>query len=197
MRHDEPKKLFAQIATEVFNDVELEPLLEPLSGEIMEHKTAKRQPEARSDVRVRGFWGNKQNAFFEFRVFYPFASSYVPHSLSKLYKRFAGTRKREYEQRINQVDCGSFTPMIMASTGGMGAEMTIAMKHLASLLAEKRKEPYSKVAGLMRCRFSFAVMRSALICLRGSRDLRIRNVGQIDSSEVAMHEIRMSSAFSS
>ena len=46
--------------------------------------------------------------------------------------------QREYEERINFVDAGSFTPMIASSTGGMGPEMQMALKHLAYLLlAEK------------------------------------------------------------
>ena len=43
---------------------------------------------------------------------------------------------------------------------------------LARRLAEKRNESYSSVAGLLRCRFSFAMARSALICLRGSRGIK-------------------------
>ena len=59
--------------------------------------------------------------------------------------------------------------MVAASTGGMCAEMQIALKFLASLLAEKRGEKYCDVMRLLRCRFAFAMARSALVCLRGSR----------------------------
>jgi len=61
--------------------------------------------------------------------------------------------------------------MIMSSTGGMGVDMQRAVKHLAKTLAVKRNETYSKVAGLVRCQFSFALARAALMCLRGSRSL--------------------------
>ena len=73
MRHDGPKNLFASLAHKVFKDVEVEPYLEPLTGEVLKLKSANRSDEARSDVRIRGFWGNRKDAFFEFRVFYPFA----------------------------------------------------------------------------------------------------------------------------
>ena len=59
--------------------------------------------------------------------------------------------------------------MIMLSTGGMGSEMTIAMKHLARKLADKRKESYPAVATMLRCSMAFNVARSSLVCLRGSR----------------------------
>jgi hypothetical protein len=169
MRHDEPKDLFARCCSELFRDVAVEPLLENLTGEVMRSGSAKVEEECRSDVRVRGFWRKGQDAFFEFRVFYPFASSYLSSSLPALYRRHSKARKREYEERINRVDCGSFTPMVAASTGGMCAEMQIALKFLASLLAEKRKEKYCDVMRLLRCRFAFAMARSALVCLRGSR----------------------------
>ena len=169
MRHDEPKDLFARCCSELFRDVGVEPLLEDLTGEVMRSGSAKVEQECRSDVRVRGFWRKGQDAFFEFRVFYPFASSYLSSSLPALYRRHSKERKRQYEERINRVDCGSFTPMVAASTGGMCAEMQIALKFLASLLAEKRGEKYCDVMRLLRCRFAFAMARSALVCLRGSR----------------------------
>jgi hypothetical protein len=169
MRHDGPKELFGELSAEVCYDVKVEPDLLPLTGEQFDHKTAKVAPDVRSDVRVRGFFTKEQNAFFEFRIVYPFASSYLKMNPADLYEHVAHLRKMEYEQRINQVDNGSFTPMILLSTGGMGAEMTIAMKHLARKLADKRKEAYPAVATMLRCSMAFNVARSALVCLRGSR----------------------------
>ena len=81
----------------------------------------------------------------------------------------SATRRREYLQRINDVDCGSFVPMIMSSTGAIGPEMSMAIKTLVGRLADKRKEAPSYVTGIVRARFAFALARSALICLRGSR----------------------------
>ena len=169
MRHDGPKNLFASLAHKVFKDVEVEPYLEPLTGEVLKLKSANRSDEARSDVRIRGFWGNRKDAFFEFRVFYPFALSYVLLAPDKAFDRVAKQRKREYEERINLVDNGSFTPMIMPSTGGCGQEMSVALKVLAAKLSALTGEAYSKVLGGIRARFAFELARAALICLRGSR----------------------------
>ena len=154
----------------------------------MSYRSAKIDNDCRSDVRVRGFWAKQQNAFFEFRIFYPFASSYLSTSLPALYRRFARERKREYEERINVVDAGSFTPMIASSTGGMGPEMQMALKHLALLLSEKNGEKYADVMSLLRCRFSFAIARSALVCLRGSRS-RFQGVGD-NSMELPARVVR-------
>ena len=78
-------------------------------------------------------------------------------------------RTREDEERINVVDNGSFTPMIVASTGGFGDEMTTALRTLAEKLSARNQEVYSKVMGEIRARFAFELARAALICLRGSR----------------------------
>ena len=83
----------------------------------------------------------------------------------------SNARKREYQERINQVDNGSFTPMILASTGGTGDEMDVALKVLGGKLAEKNNEVYSHVMGDIRARFAFAIARSSLVCLRGSRSI--------------------------
>jgi hypothetical protein len=168
-RHDELRDLWASLCQEVHRDIEIEPQLLQLTGEKFEFKTANREDDARTDVRVRDFYGNKQNAFFEMRVFDPSASSYAHRSLSALFKTFEKTRSRQYEHRINLVDNGNFTPMIMATNGVMGPRMTVAFKHLAWQIAGKRSELYSQVAGVLRCKFSFAMIRSTLRCLRGSR----------------------------
>jgi hypothetical protein len=82
-----------------------------------------------------------QNAFFDVRVFYPHASSYVTRTLPSLYATFEKTKKREYLDRIVNVERGSFTPLVFSSMGGMGKETSIAIKHLALSLSESRNEP--------------------------------------------------------
>ena len=188
MRHDKEKVLFAENCKKVYKDVEIEPQLDAIDGEVLDLKTANRSDEARSDVRVRGFWGNKQNTFFECRVFYPFAKSHLSDSISTNYKTIAKKRRNEYEQRITTIDNASFTPLIMSSSGTMGPEMTIAVKYLAGRIAAKTHEPYQKVVSVLRCQFAFAAMRSALVCLRGSRDMRAvsRNVQEMDDASATL-----------
>ena len=83
--------------------------------------------------------------FFHHKVFYPFASSYSKKSLAACFQNIEKKCRREYEQRINRVDNGSLTQMVMSSTGSMGPRMQIAVKHLAGLISEKRNEPYAKL----------------------------------------------------
>ena len=92
MRHDESKNLFASLARQVYKDVEVEPPLVPLSGEEL-NQGANLRDDARSDVKVRGFWSNQRDAFFEFRVSYPFAATYQNQKPRKLCTHLANTRK--------------------------------------------------------------------------------------------------------
>ena len=82
-------------------------------------------------------------------------------------------KKREYSERINVVEHGSFTPMVFSACGGIGREATVVIKKLASQIAMKRNESYCH---LMRCYLSFSLARSAIRCVRGSRSIRRRTL---------------------
>ena len=74
-----------------------------------------------------------------------------------------------YEDRIREVEYGSFTPLIFSCSGGMGPLATIVYKRLASLISEKSGQSYSMTLYWLRCRLSFSLLSSAVTCLRGSR----------------------------
>ena len=78
MRHNDPTDFLASCMKEVHNDVEVELKLQPLTGESLRHRTANTDPDARVDIRVRGFWTQGSNAFFDTRVFYPHARAMLP-----------------------------------------------------------------------------------------------------------------------
>ena len=48
------------------------------------------------------------------------------------------SKRNEYNQRIREIEYGSFAPLVFAASGGMGPSTTIANKRLASLLASRR-----------------------------------------------------------
>ena len=78
LRHNKTRDLMAGLFAEVCSDVCVEPRLQPLSGESLP-ASAKKDDEARLDIRVRGFGGiRQQGAFFDVRVFCPFAPSQLP-----------------------------------------------------------------------------------------------------------------------
>ena len=167
--HNEILDITASLLTEVCSNVATEPAPQPLSGENMTARTANTDDGARVDTRTRGFWNGRQDAFFDVRVFYPNASSYRSHSLASVYRRHEQAKKREYGERIRNVERGVFTPLVLSMTGGMGREAEIFYKCLADMLATKRQQHYSSTIYWLRCRLSFASLRSSIMCIRGSR----------------------------
>ena len=90
-------------------------------------------------------------------------------SLPSLFRSFESEKKREYGEQITEVEHGSFTPLVFSACGGMGVEATVVVKKLASSLAVKRNEAYSRVVAWIRCCLAFALARSATRYIRGSR----------------------------
>ena len=109
-RHDRVRDLFGKLLSEVKKDVSIEPHLVPLSGEQL-NRGANLSDEARLDVSARGFWRDAQRAFFDVMVFNPFAPSHTQTSLQKAFEDIEKTKKRHYNQRVIQVEHGTFTPL--------------------------------------------------------------------------------------
>ena len=151
--------------TEVCHNVATEPPLQPLSGETLVARSANTNDGARLDICARGFWNASQDAFFDVRVFYPNASSNRSAMTSSAYRKHEQAKKREYGQLVREIEHGVFTPLVLSSTGGMGREATTFYKRLADLISQKCQ----MVMGWLRCRLSFASLRTSIMCIRGSR----------------------------
>ena len=84
------------------------------------------------------------------------------------------TRKSVSTQRESwTLKHGTFTSLVFTTTGGMGKECLKYHSRLAQLIAIKKGEQYAKTISWIRTRTSFALLRSALVCLRGSRTRRV------------------------
>ena len=55
-RHNEIRDITAQWLTEICTDVEKEPHLQSLSGEIILPRKGNKQDDARLNIRAKGFW---------------------------------------------------------------------------------------------------------------------------------------------
>ena len=73
------------------------------------------------------------------------------------------------------------TLLVFSTTEGMGEECERFHRRLAELLASKKGEDYSATISWIRCKVSFAVLRTALLCLRGSRTLKRVKANLIDT----------------
>ena len=64
-------------------DVKTEPPLIPLTGEEL-NRGANKSNEARLDVSANGFWTRGDKAFFDVRIFNPFALKHRKQNLEKV-----------------------------------------------------------------------------------------------------------------
>ena len=64
---------------------------------------------------------------------------------------------------------GSFTPLVFSTFGGMGHAAAVFYKRLGFLFSLWKGLSYSSVMSWLRCRISFSLLRSAIMCLRGAR----------------------------
>ena len=172
MRHNEVRDLTANLMTEVCHDVCIEPALQPVTGELLSGASANTDDGAKLDVAASGFWGGRhERSFFDVRIFNPHAAS-NRQPIRTCYRKHENAKKRAYEQRIREIEHGSFTPLVMSATGGMGNAATICYKRLASMIATKHDQSYSSTVSWLRCTLSFSLLRSAIQCIRGSRSAR-------------------------
>ena len=126
-----------------------------------------RAADARIDIHACGFWERQGSAFFYVRVCYPNAESYKGLTAKQIYRQHESEKKRMYASRVLEVEQDSFTPLVFTTTGGMAGECMRYHSRLAELLSTKKEEDYSTTMSWIRAKVSFALLRSALLCLRG------------------------------
>ena len=131
IRHNDVRDFTAEILDEVCSDVAVEPLLTPLSGEQFNLRSANTEEHARLDVSARGVWVRGSRAFFDIMVFNPLAPSYSSLTLKASHKSNENMKKRKYNDRILQVEHGTFTPLIFTNFGGIGVEGSNFYKKIA------------------------------------------------------------------
>ena len=121
------------------------------------------------DISARDFWVKGQKAFFDVRVFDPNASRYVTQNLQQCYGRNEKEKKNGYVERILNVEHASFTPLVFTIQGGMSRECHTFYNRLSDMIENKRREPTSVITNWIRTKLNFALLKSCLLCLRGSR----------------------------
>ena len=83
-RHNEIRDFEAELLNEVCTSVEIEPVLLPISGEVIAGNDA---PEARLDVSAVGFWRPQEKMLVDVRVFDPNCKTYENVEPEKVYER--------------------------------------------------------------------------------------------------------------
>ena len=185
IRHNDIRDLTANILREICNDVEVETKLIPLTGEQLQYRSAITGDEARLDIRARTFWVRDQEAILDIRVFEPNANGYLNATLPRCHEIKGKEKKRNYNNRILQIEYGILTPLVFSIYESMGREYTKFYSKLAELLSDKRKESKSFTVNSLRTRVCFSLLKSCLLCLRDSRSVNRNIIKTRDNMMVA------------
>ena len=84
--------------------------------------------------KVSDFWQNGQTAFFDIRVTHVNATSSKQKSCENIYRDNENSKKREYLQRVIDVEHSAFTPLVFGTNGGMGRECHRFLSNLSEKL---------------------------------------------------------------
>ena len=168
-RHDGVRDLLTTLLSRVCNNVEAEPKLIPLDNEQFRLQSTNRSPDARLDIKAGEFWARGVTSFFDVRVSHVNSQCHQNKATSDIFKEQEAEKKRKYQQRILDVEMGTFTPLVFGTNGGVGDECQKFLKHLAEKLSRKNGEDYATVITWIRTRLSFEILKSVHLCTRGSR----------------------------
>ena len=133
----------------------------------MELISANTNNESRLDIKAKGFWQRGQTAFFDVRVTHVNTESEKKRSTSNVFINHKQAKKREYMQRVMDIEHGSFTPLVFGTNGGMGKECEHFLSILANKIPEKDDEKYSQIISWVRACLSFKILRSAITFVHG------------------------------
>ena len=114
MRHNALRDTEAYLLKECCRDVKVEPVLLP--ARTVEAQDSSEQ-RLQLDVSAVGVWSPFERTFFDIRVTHPLSPSYAGTSTKSLFRQHEKEKKRKYQERVLNVERGSFTPIVFMTTG--------------------------------------------------------------------------------
>jgi len=175
-RHNEVRDAFGDLASLVWNPVVREPVVSDGSDGISEPLVA--------DLCVRGVWQPQTEALFDIRVVDTDARSYCGRTPTAVLCSAEAEKKRKYSVAC-QSRRATFTPLCVSVDGLLAPEANYFVRRLGDHLSAKWEQPFSVVTGWVRARLSFAILRAALLCVRGSRT-KWRSLGVVDGASLPL-----------
>ena len=166
MRHNNIRDFEANLLRKLHSDVKTEPELQPITTERLRGLS---NDQCKPDIRARGVWRYAQNAYFDIRVTNINSESQKHLPIKTILMKHEKEKKRSYNSRIMNVEHGTFTPLVFSVLGAEGPETSTFHRYIATKIASKTEETFEKVLSLIRCKLSFLILKSALMCIRGSR----------------------------
>ena len=79
-------------------------------------------------------WRKMQIAHMDVRIFHANAPSHMSTPIDQLYRRNEASKKQSYGKRVREVEGGAFSPLVVNTAGGIGANL-LALIFGANFLA--------------------------------------------------------------
>ena len=137
LRDNEIKDVFANLMDDVCHDVQIEPKLQSLDGEIFSSNSTTTDDDARLEIKANGLWGSRFNlTFFDVKIFNPHAKS-CPKTIKDTYKYHESIKRNKYEEQIRETVHSIFNALVFACSGSAGPSASRIMKQLATKISEK------------------------------------------------------------
>ena len=135
-------------------------------------------------------WRPGQNAYFDVRIT---NTNSGPSDLQTNFFKAREREKKTLQQPYHEYRARYVRPIsVLNKNGGAGPECLTFHRHLADRIATKTEKRYEKIISLIRIKLSFIILRSPLMCIRGSRSYGKRKVAEnIEDIEITCGEARI------
>ena len=111
-RHDGIQNLLTSLLSKVCKDVDVKPHLLPIDSEVFNLRSTVTSPEARLDIKAGSFWSRGETAFFDVCRTHENSTCNQNKSTESIFVEHEKDKKRNYQQRVVDVEMGSFTPLV-------------------------------------------------------------------------------------
>ena len=120
--------------------------------------------DQKGDLLIQDLWQQGTDSVHDMRVVNTDALSYMRKTPEKcLYEAERGKKKIYPEACLQQRR--HFSPFVASVDGLLGVEATATLKRIASRLAAKWRQPYSKTFGYVKSRVAITMVRATHRCL--------------------------------
>ena len=95
--------------------------------------------------------------------------------------------QKSYKEQVLQVNHETFTPLVFSVYGSIGRECNTFYSRLCQLISDKRNLPKSITLNWIRTKVCLALLKSSLLCLRGSGTV-CKKVSEFECDTDVSHE---------
>ena len=99
----------------------------------------------------------------------PNSDSFAALATKKVYEQAERKKRALYNERILEVEHGTFAPLIFSVTGGAGPETKVFINILCDKITCKNNQSYPCAVNFIKCKLAFLIRKLVLLCVRGTR----------------------------